>query len=145
MSAGLPPPFVARGAADVRPPFLGPEATGRFLCAQLTTLRADARARGEPVCVTFQEDSVDVTELSGRRRTWLLPEGLRLAGGPVHVVMGADLSVVVHRGGAAQTATEEAVTVVVARMEEPGGRVEKSRLLAKGGLGFQTISTSGAD
>ncbi|MHC4136382.1 MAG: hypothetical protein ACYS0K_15530 [Planctomycetota bacterium] len=137
---GLPAEFKVEGTPEVRTPFLGPGAMWRFLVSRLTTLRADARAGGEDILVTFEHDAVHVTARSGARRTWRLPARLRLEGGPAHVLLGSDLTTTVYGSDGAQLPAAEEITVIRARVEEAEGKGD-SRLVIKGGRGFQTIST----
>jgi len=136
---GLPAEFVLKGAPEVRAPFLGPESMWRFLVSRLTTLRADARADGEDLLVTFERDAVHVTTRAGGRLTWRLPERLRLEGGPTHVLLGSDLTTTVYGPDGAQVPAAEEITVTSARLDEAGAKGE-FRLVIKGGRGFQSIS-----
>jgi hypothetical protein len=129
------------GAPQVIEAFLPPEAAWRALVSDLTLLRADARARNGDLLVTFEARAMHVTARDGRRRTWQLPEGLRLAGAPVHMLLGADLRVEIHGPDGVQPVGEEEVTVVTARIDMGGGNVHEFRLVAKGGRGFRSIST----
>jgi hypothetical protein len=141
-AAGLPADFAVKGAPQIRKPFLGPEATWRFLVSRLTTLRADARAAGKDILVTFERDAVHTTARDGARETWWLPDGLRLERGPAHVRLGSDLTTTVYGPDGAQVPAAEEITVVVARVAEAGAEAE-FRLVIKGGRGFQSISTDG--
>jgi hypothetical protein len=141
-TAGLPAGFRVEGTPEVRTPFLGPGAMWRFLVSRLTTLRADARAGGEDILVTFEPEAVHVTLRSGARRTWRLPTGLRLEGGPRHVLLGSDLTTTVYAADGAQTPPAEEITVIRARVEEADGK-GVFRLAIKGGRGFQSISNHG--
>jgi hypothetical protein len=136
---GLPAGFLVVGAPEVRTPFLGPGATWRFLVSRLTTLRADARAGGEDILVSFERDAVHVTARPGARQTWRLPAGLRLSGGPAHVLLGSDLTTTVYGPDGAQIPAAEEITVIRARVEEAEGQGE-FRLVIKGGRGFRSIS-----
>jgi hypothetical protein len=140
--AGLPAGFKVEGTPEVRTPFLKPGAMWRFLVSRLTTLRADARAGGEDVLVTFEPEAVHVTARSGARRTWRLPAGLRLEGGPTHVLLGSDLTTTVYGSDGAQVPAAEEITVIRARVGAPDAP-GVFRLVIKGGRGFQSISTSG--
>lgn len=139
---GLPAGFRAEGTPEVRSPFLGPAATWRFLVSRLTTLRADARAGGEDLLVTLDQDAVHVTARSGARRTWRLPAGLRLEGGPVHVLLGSDLTTTVYAADGTQVPPAEEITVIRAHVDGPSGK-SVFRLAIKGGRGFRSISTHG--
>jgi hypothetical protein len=136
---GLPGGFVIEGTPEVRTPFLGPGAMWRFLVSRLTTLRADARAGGADILVTFELDAVHVTARSGARQTWQLPAGLRLEGGPAHVLLGSDLTTTIYAADGAQIPPAEEITVIRARVEEADGQ-GVFRLAIKGGRGFQSIS-----
>ena len=138
---GLPAEFEVRGTPEVRTPFLGPDAMWRFLVSHLTTLRADARAEGEDILVTFERDAVHVTTRAGARQTWRLPDQLRLEGGPSHVLLGSDLTTTVYGPDGAQVPAAEEITVTSARVDEAGAKRE-FRLVIKGGRGFQSISPS---
>ncbi|MHC4550523.1 MAG: hypothetical protein ACYTEZ_17285 [Planctomycetota bacterium] len=140
---GLPAGFKVEGEPEVEPPFLPPGAMWRFLVSQLTTLRADARAREEDLLVTFEAAAVHVTERSGRRRSWRLPDGLRLEGGPAHLLLGADLATSAYGADGAQFPPAKEITVVRARVEGGEGGVVVFRLVIKGGRGFRSISTPG--
>lgn len=139
---GLPAGFRVEGTPEVRSPFLGPAATWRFLVSRLTTLRADARASGEDLLVTFERDAVHVTARSGARRTWRLPAGLRLEGCPAHVLLGSDLTTTVYAADTTQVPPAEEITVIRARVEKAHEKVV-FRLAIKGGRGFRSISTHG--
>jgi hypothetical protein len=138
---GLPAEFELKGVPELRAPFLGPEAMWRFLLSRLTTLRADARADGEDMLVTFERDAVHVTTRAGGRLTWQLPDRLRLQGGPTHVLLGSDLTTTVYGPDGAQIPAAEEITVTSARLDEAGAKGE-FRLVIKGGRGFQSISPS---
>jgi len=130
-----------QGTPEVRKPFLGPDAMWRFLVSRLTTLRADARASNSDLLVSFERDAVHVTSRDGARRTWGLPDGLRLEPCPAHVLLGSDLTTTVYGPDGAQVPAAEEITVVSARVDEAGAKGE-FRLAIKGGRGFQSISTS---
>jgi hypothetical protein len=138
---GLPAEFTLRGVPEVQAPFLAPEAMWRFLVSRLTTLRADARADGEDILVTFERDAVHVTTRAGGRLTWRLPDRLRLERGPTHVLLGSDLTTTVYGPDGAQVPAAEEITVTSARLDEAGAKGE-FRLVIKGGRGFQSISPS---
>jgi hypothetical protein len=131
------------GEPSVVDPDLPPVATWRFVLSQLTTLRADAHGRSQDVLVTFDVGEVHVTDRAGRRRTWRLPEGLALVGGPAHVVLRADLGIAVYGPDGTQLPAAEEVAVIEARALVAGGGVEVFRLFAKGADGFRSISTPG--
>ena len=124
-------------------PFLSPQETWRFLVSRLATLQGDVQVRGEDLLVTFEPAAVHVTDRAGGRRTWLLPDGLRLEGGPAHAVLKPDLFVVPYGADGAQMPAAEEVTLVTARAGNPGGYVEVFRLVVKGGRAFRSISTPG--
>ena len=140
---GLPDGFRVTKPPVVTAPFLPPDATWRFLVSQLTTLRVDARARGEDVLVTFEEGAFHATGRDGGRRTWRLPPGLRLAGVPRHLKLGADLGLEMGGVEGMQAVGEEEVAVVTGRIDTGGENVQEFRLMAKGGQGFRSISTGG--
>ena len=140
--SGLPAEFEVEGTPEVRAPFLGPGAMWRFLVSRLTTLRADARASGEDILVTFERDAVHVTTRAGARQTWRLPARLRLEGGPAHVLLGSDLTTTVYGPDGAQVPAAEEITVIRAGVEEVGGK-GVFRLVIQGGRGFQSISNHG--
>lgn len=142
-AAGLPAGFEVKGTPVVELMTLPPDAMWRFLVSQLTTLRADARANGSDLLVTFREDVVHVTNRQGGRRTWRLPAGLRLDGVPAHLRLGADLSTAVYDARGAQVPVADEITVVTARFAGPDGAGQESRLVIKGGHTFRSISTSG--
>ena len=139
----LPADFKVTSPRKPRAPFLKPAAMWRFLLSRLTTLRADARARNEDILVSFEPGAFHVTDRAGGRRSWRLPEGLRLLGVPAHVVLGADLSTAVFGPDGALVLGTEEITVVEARIEAGDGDVEIFRLVAKGGEGFRSISSHG--
>jgi hypothetical protein len=135
----LPAGFEVKGAPEVREPFLPPASTWRWLVSGLRTLQAE----GKEVLVTFEEAAFHTTDRDGRRRTYQLPNGLRLAGTPVHMLLKADLKVEIWGDSGPQVVGPEEVTVVTARIDMGGGNVQEFRLVAKGGVGFRSISTGG--
>jgi hypothetical protein len=140
---GLPAGFEVKGTPLVELLTLPPDAAWRFVVSHLTTLRADARAAGADLLVTFQADAVHVTDREGGRRTWRLPAGIRLGGVPAHLRLGADLSTAVYDAKGAQVPAADEITVVTARLGGPDGGTEEYRLVIKGGHAFRSISTSG--
>jgi len=135
----LPQGFQVKGLPEVTEPFLGPRQTWRSIVSRLTTLRGDARASGQDMLVTFEAKAFHVTERSGRRRTWALPEGLKLEDVPAHVLLKADLGLVVYGPDGAQIPPAPELTVLEAHL----GDVEVFRLVVKGGRTFRSISTPG--
>jgi hypothetical protein len=95
------------------------------------------------VLVTFEKAAFHATLRDGRRRTWRLPKGLSLSGTPAHVLLRADLGMEVSRPSGMQAVGEEEVTVVTGRIDIGGGNVQEFRLVAKGAVGFRSISTGG--
>ncbi|HEX5137620.1 MAG TPA: hypothetical protein VFY93_11640 [Planctomycetota bacterium] len=136
---GLPFGFEVKGAPEVRAPFLPPASTWRWLVSGLRLHQAE----GKEILVTFEEGAFHTTDRAGRRLTYRLPEGLRLTGTPVHVLLKADLGLEIWGASGAQVVGEEEVTVVTARIDMGGGNVQEFRLVAKGGIGFRSISTGG--
>ncbi len=136
--APLPGGFRVKGPAEVTEPFLPPDASWRFLVSQLTILRTE----GRDLLVTFDRAAFHATDREGHRRTWRLPKGLSLSGVPNHVLLRADLGIEAGRG-ALQAVGEQQVTVVTGRIDT-GGNVQEFRLVAQGGEGFRSITTSGA-
>jgi hypothetical protein len=59
------------------------------------------------------------------------------------VLLKADLLIEIPRGSGMQVVGEEEVSIVTARIDMGGGIVQEFRLVAKGGLGFRSISTTG--
>jgi hypothetical protein len=141
--SALPGGFEVRGAPVVTGPFLPPEATWRFLVSQLTLLRADASRKREEVLVSFEALAFHATGRDGKRRTWRLPAGIRLEGVPAHVLLGPDLGIRIALPEGMQVVGEEEITVVTAAIGAGGANVQKSRLAAKAGSGFRSISTGG--
>jgi len=139
----LPAGFRVTKPPVVTEPFLPPAAAWRFLVSQLTTLRVDARAKGEDVLVTFEEGAFHATGRDGGRHTWRLPKGLRLSGVPAHLLLRADLAMESGGEEGLQPVGEEEVAVVTARIDTGEGNVQEFRLMAKGGKGFRSISTGG--
>lgn len=135
----LPKGFVVKGAAEVTEAFVPKDAVPRYLVSELTLLRAE----GQELLVTFDPSAFHATDRAGHRRTWRLPKGASFTDGPAHVLLGADLGMEVIRGTAAQVVAEEEVRVVTLRIDMGGGNVQEFRLVAKGGVGFRSISTGG--
>jgi hypothetical protein len=138
----LPAGFVAR-RAGAEALTLSPDEAWRWLVSELTTLRADARGRNEDLLVTLEASALRVTDRAGVQRVWRLPEGLALAGVPAHVVLGKDLSIAVHGADGARREAAPEVTVVEAKVRQPGGETAEFRLVVKGGATFRSISTAG--
>ncbi|MFQ5844655.1 MAG: hypothetical protein ACE5JG_06665 [Planctomycetota bacterium] len=135
--------FQGEGPADVVAPWLPPEATWRFLVSEITTARADAAARGRPVLIRFEEDRVHETAEGGRRKTWLLPSGLLVAGGPVHLLLQPDQTVrVLDAEGVFRPAGPE-TPVCAGRIGTPPAGVQEFRLVVKGGREVRSIRTAG--
>ena len=120
-------------------PFLPPAATLRWLVSELRLRQAE----GVELLVSFDAGAVHFTDREGQRRTYRLPKGLRLGGVPVHLLLKTDLTLEITRGSSMQPVGEEEVTVVTARIDMGGGDVQEFRLMAKGGVGFRSISTGG--
>jgi len=135
----LPFGFLVKGTPEVRAPFLPPASTWRWLVSGLRLHQAE----GKEILVTFEEGAFATTDRSGRRLSYRLPEGLRLVGTPVHVLLKPDLGLEIWGASGAQVVGEEEVTVVTARIDMGGGDVQEFRLVAKGGSGFRSISTGG--
>jgi hypothetical protein len=135
----LPEGFEAQGVPEVSDPFLPPDATWRWLVSELRIWQADAR----DLLVTFEEGDVRTTDRGGKCRIYRLPKGLRLVGVPVHVILKSDLSIGIVRDSGTEVVKDEEVTVVTARIDMGGGRVEEFRLIAKAEAGFRSISTGG--
>lgn len=135
----MPSGFEVKGEPEVRDPFLPPAATWRWLVSGLRLHQAE----GREILVTFEQAVFHTTDREGRRRSYRLPEGLRLAGTPVHVLLKPDLGLEIWRDSASQVVGEEEVSVVTARIDMGGGNVQEFRLVAKGGGGFRSISTGG--
>ena len=136
---GLPFGFAVKGTPEVRQPFLPPASTWRWLVSGLRLHQAE----GKEILVTFEEGQFHTTDRAGRRLTFRLPEGLRLAGTPAHVLLKPDLGLEIWGASGAQVVGEEEVTVVTARIDMGGGNVQEFRLVAKGLVGFRSISTGG--
>ena len=136
--APLPNGFAVKGDAEVTEPFLPPDAAWRHLVSQLTFLRTE----GQELLVSFGPGAFHATDREGHRRTWRLPKGLTLAGGPSYVLLREDLGIEVGGGPTLQVVGEKEVTVVTARIDT-GGNVQEFRLVAQGGVGFRSISTDG--
>jgi len=135
----LPAGFAVKGSPEIVEPFLTPAEAWRALVSRLTSLRADARDRGRDILISFDPGAMHATYRSGRRRTWRLPEGLRLAGTPAHLLLGADLSLeALGPQGAPKPAGKE-IPVVEAILA--GG--EHFLLAIQGGGTIRSISTSG--
>jgi hypothetical protein len=135
----LPAGFQVKGKPEVREPFLPPASTWRWLVSGLRLYQAE----GKEILVTFEERAFHTTDRQGRRQTFRLPEGLRLLGTPSHVLLKPDLSLEVPRESGMQVVGEEEVSVVTARFDMGRGNVQEFRLVAKGGVGFRSISTGG--
>lgn len=135
----LPAGFAVKGAPEVREPFLPPAATWRWLVSGLRLHQAE----GKEILVTFEAAAFHTTDRDGHRRTFRLPQGLRLVGAPVHVLLKPDLGLEIWRGSGAEVVGEEEVSVVTAQIDMGGGDVQEFRLAAKGGGGFRSISTGG--
>jgi hypothetical protein len=139
----LPAGFLVVGEPVVEQPFLPPPAAWRAVLSRLTTLRADAISKDEDLLVTFDEGALHATTRGGARRTWVLPEGLRLSGAPAHLVLGADGSLTGYRADGAQLPARGEVTLVTARLAANGGAPRQFRLVVKEGRVFRSISTPG--
>jgi hypothetical protein len=135
----LPAGFEVKGKPEVRDPFLPPASTWRWLVSGLRLYQAE----GKEILVTFEEGAFHTTDRQGRRQTFRLPEGLRLVGTPSHVLLKADLGIEIAGDSGMQVVGEEEVSVVTARIDMGGGNVQEFRLVAKGGVGFRSISTGG--
>jgi hypothetical protein len=135
----LPLGFEVRGVPEVKEPFLPPASTWRWLISELRLHRAE----GRELLVTFEDRAFHATDREGHRRTYRLPEGLRLTGTPAHALLKPDLSILLGGEQGLQVVGEAEVTVVTARIDMGGGNVEEFRLVAKGGVGFRSISTGG--
>lgn len=138
-ATSLPAGFRIKGKPEVVAPFLPPDATWRWLVSELRTRRAE----GVEILVSFEAGAVHMTDREGKRRTYRLPAGLRLGGVPVHLLLKADFGLEMTRGSGMQPVGEGEVTVVTARIDMGGGDVQEFRLLAKGGVGFRSITTGG--
>jgi hypothetical protein len=135
----LPAGFEVKGTPEVREPFLPPASTWRWLVSGLRLHQAE----GKELLVSFDADAFHTTDREGRRRTFRLPKGLRLLGTPAHVLLKADLSLEIPGASGMQVVGEDEVTVVTGRVDMGGGNVQEFRLVAKGGVGFRSISTGG--
>ena len=122
--------------------FLEPAAMWRFVVSRLTTLRAEARAEGRDILVSFEENALHATDRAGRRRTWRLPDGLVLLDVPAHLQLKADLTVAALAGDGTEVQRAPEVTVVRALVRGGTGDVEEFRLIVKGGRTFRSISTA---
>jgi len=142
-NAGLPDDFKVVGAPETNAAFLAPADAWRELRSRLTTLKADALAGGEDILVTFEKNALHATSRRGRRRTWRLPDGLDLAGGPAYLRLGADGSLRLYRRDHSQVPLGAEVTIVTASLRQAGGNVEKIRLVIQGGRAIRSISTAG--
>ena len=156
-SRGSPPPPPDRAAADTDPlaafaprgePVveelaLDPDGAWRFVVSRVTTVRAEAQALGEELLLTFEEGAVHRTRRGGSRRTWALPPGLRLTGGPCHLLFGPELSGRLLREGEVAAGEDGWTLVVAARVAGRDGNVAEFRLEAKGGREFRSIQTAG--
>jgi hypothetical protein len=138
----LPAGFVAR-RARAEEPFLPADETWRWVVSHLTMLRADARARKEDLLVSFDAAALRVTDRAGSQTVWRFPEGLALLGVPAHAVLGKDLSIDLYGPDGARRDPAPEVTVVGAKVRQPGGEEAEFRLVVKGGAGFRSISTAG--
>ncbi len=138
-ASSLPAGFEVKGTPEVRDPFLPPAATWRWLVSGLRLYQAE----GAEILATFEADAFHTTDREGQRRTFRLPEGLRLVGTPVHLLLKPDLGLDVWRDSGTQVVKGEEVSVVTARIDMGGGNVQEFRLVAKGGGGFRSISTGG--
>jgi len=136
---GPPEGFEPRGPAEVSEPWLAPPEAWRDLVSHLILLRADARRAGSPLLVTFQPDAVHVTGRDGHRRTLKLPEGLRLTGVPVHLLLASDLGLRAWGPDGTEIPLAEEVTLVRGVVSETGSDVSEFRLLVKGGQTFRSI------
>jgi len=128
-----------QGRPEIVTPDLTPAETWRALVSRLTSLRADARDAGQDILVSFVPGAMHATYRSGRRRTWPLPKGLRLAGTPAHLLLGADLGLRVYGPKGAERPAAEEVAVVEASLSSG----EHFRLVIQGGGAIRSISTSG--
>ena len=140
---GLPDDFEVSGAPETNEAFLAPGDAWRELRSRLTTLRADALARGMDILVTFEKKALHATSRQGRRRTWRLPDGLGLAGCPAHLRLGADGSLRLYRQDQSQVPLGKEVTIVSVTFRHAGGDVEKIRLVIQGGRTIRSISNAG--
>ncbi|MHC4959650.1 MAG: hypothetical protein ACYTGN_14895 [Planctomycetota bacterium] len=141
--AALPDGFQVKGQPQVLEAYLEAPAAWRDIRSRLSTLRADATARNLDTLVTFERGAVHATTRDGVRTTWKLPSGLALRGGPVHLFMGADLSMRLYRRDLSQVPLGAEVTVVTALVARGGGNVEEFRLSIKGGRTIRSISNAG--
>ena len=141
--ATLPDGFRRVGRPERHDAYLGPEAAWREAVSRLSELRAEARASGEDLLVSFEAGAQIATSRSGRWRRWSLPEGLSFEGAPAHVLLGADLGLVAFGPDGTQISGEKEVAVIVARIAEEGRKPREFRLVIKAGTTFRSISTAG--
>ena len=140
---GLPAGFSRKGMAREVASWLGPAAQWRDLVSRLSQLRADARAAGEDVLLTFERDAVLKTARDGSWERWRLPPGLRLEGVPAHLLLGSDLSSTVFDARGTELQPDQEVTVVTARYRDADGSNREIRLVVKAGRVFRSISNAG--
>jgi len=137
--AVLPAGFSMEGTPRVVERRLPPGAAWRWLRSMARNELLEAHRQGEDRLLTLEAGAVSVTERSGARTVWPLPEGLRLEGTPVHVVLGKELTVALWRSDGTQVAAAPETTVVRAAF----GDGRESSLVVKEGRAFETISHSG--
>ena len=133
--------FSVRGPPRVEAAFLDGEAAWRFLVSRVTAARAEAHALDERLLLTFEEAAFHQTRRDGSRRTWLLPEGMRLSGVPADLLLLPDLSCRLFREGRPVEGGGEEETVVAARLVGPPP--QEHRLVVKGGRTFRSIANPG--
>ena len=137
----LPEGFVVRRTKPLEDAFLAPDAAWRQLLSRLTTMQVDARRTGDSILVTLWPDRILVTDPTGLRHGWRLPDGLSLSVVHPHVVLGADLSLVAFSEEASQVEAEEELTLAVARVAESAESSREFRLVIKGGKAFRSMTS----
>ena len=142
-AVALPLGFRVTGQPAVFGLELGPDKAWRALVSRLTTLRFDAAASGEDILVTLDPTALHATTRAGNRLTWLFPVGLRVEGGPVHLLLGGDLGTAAYAADGTQISLGEGVTVIRARIDRPSGPPAEFRLVVKAKSGFRSISKAG--
>ena len=135
--------FPVKGKPVVSDAPADPEAAWRFLVSQVTERRAEARAVRQDILLTFESRAFHVTQRSGVRRTYVLPESLVLQGEVVRLLIRADLTCEVYGAAGQKPVDAGEIAVVLGRVVDRAGNVRKFRLTVKGGREFRSMETSG--
>ncbi len=133
----LPDGFFVKGRAKVVKRRLPPAAAWRWLESLARNQLLRAHSEAEDRLLTLEAGAVSVTDRQGARTVWPLPDGLRLQGGPIHLILKKELEVAVWKPDGIRIPAAPEITVARAQL----GQGPESSLVVKEGRGFQTINS----